>query len=529
MLRYILFVVGAICGVFAAYWLGNQTLAELMARCDGLIYYGIGFALIASILIFPILLVRESFGFEESGPGWLISFSASIIYYSVVSVVAMWVLSFVPFVSSVTCVNCEIPASVTARIDANETNRTVVASELERIRDFNTKQRANLDNASDDLTKNIAEYNSQKECVLNGETQEIRALYLMAGFTLDDLNAIDPVDDVARADCTKTEALVNELLDDMQKVVDELPVDQQKDWEDKIADRRARVELLAKKCEQEMQMKQLSAYINEDNRIIDVQVQYTDSNDTPVEGISGLLRVVADNKNVEGISVTENRADDKACLMLVIDSSGSIPAEDLPNIVSAVQALNDVRKRGDLYGIVTFGGADEIQNYGLQQDIIDTGVINRNGGSTAIWDAMQVGLGEMVQNCDTNITKRYLVLVTDGKDNSSKFGKGEEKSAIVASLHSQAVLDQTSVCVIGVSKDVEEESANLEQLVNDCDYSYIDNFKNLAEQFKQIMGYERAYYRIVIPQSALPNNADDVRVRITDTNVKIKVTFSPAP
>jgi Mg-chelatase subunit ChlD len=258
-------------------------------------------------------------------------------------------------------------------------------------------------------------------------------------------------------------------------------------------------------------------------------VQYTDSNDTPVEGISGLLRVVADNKNVEGISVTENRADDKACLMLVIDSSGSIPAEDLPNIVSAVQALNDVRKRGDLYGIVTFGGADEIQNYGLQQDIIDTGVINRNGGSTAIWDAMQVGLGEMVQNCDTNITKRYLVLVTDGKDNSSKFGKGEEKSAIVASLHSQAVLDQTSVCVIGVSKDVEEESANLEQLVNDCDYSYIDNFKNLAEQFKQIMGYERAYYRIVIPQSALPNNADDVRVRITDTNVKIKVTFSPAP
>lgn len=527
MLRYILFMIGAVCGVLGAYWLGTQTLAELMARCDGLIYYGIMITLFISIFIFPIMLIREKGGFEDSGPGWLMSFSASLIYYSVVSIVVMWALSNVPFVSSVTCVNCEIPASVTARIDENETNRTVVESELERIQEFNSDQRAMLAKAGDDLTGNIAQYNSQKECVLNGEKQEIRALYLLAGFTLDDLNAIDPVDDTARVNCSETASRVNELLDNMQKVVDTLPDSEQKDWEDKITDRRARVELLAQKCVPEMQIKQLAARSNADDRVIDVQVQYTDENETPVEGISSLLRVVVNNKNVDDISITENRADDKACLMLVIDSSGSIPADDIPNIVNAVQALNDVRKRGDLYGIVTFGGADEIQNYGLQQDIIDTGVINRNGGSTAIWDAMQVGLGEMAQNCDSSITKRYLVLVTDGKDNSSKYGKGEEKATIVASLRNQAQLSQTSVCVIGVSKDVAEESPNLEQLVNDCDYSYIDNFKNLAEQFKQIMGYERAYYRIVVSQSSLPKNIDDFRVRITDTNVTLKVVFSP--
>jgi hypothetical protein len=525
-MRFVLFLIGAVLGVYGSYWLANQTLSSLMAQCDNLIYFGIIAATVLSFLFFPIMLFREVV-FEDSPPGWFWSLVIPVLYYSVVSIVLMWVISLVPFFAKQVCVNCSVPTAVRTKLDANETDRTVVESELKTIRDFNADQRTMLEVAANDATQTIAQLNTQKQCVLDGEVQEIRALYLLVGFTYDDLKALDPVDDASRASCEQTAQEANAMLDEMQKAVEGLKDEaQQKEWNDKLRDRRENVRLQLEKCKPETLMKQLSVTANADNLIIDVQLLANDGTDEPVEQMAGALQVIVDGERVDDVQVIENSKDDKACMLLVMDSSASIPAEEMPNIVSAVKLLNEVvRKRGDLYGIVTFGGSDEIKNYGLQQDDIKTEVLNRNGGYTAIWDAMNVGLQEISANCASSIAKRYVVLMTDGTDNdpNSKFMKGSEKIDIVTALHEQAVKAGTSVCVVAVSADTDSERVNLEKLVNNCSFDKIEDFSSLADKFRQIMGYERAYYRIVIPRAGLPKDLEAVRVRIANSNTSLNI------
>jgi hypothetical protein len=523
-MRFVFFVIGAALGIFGAYWLADQTMAELVVRCENLILYGLGVAFLISLTFFPMMLIREAV-FEESPIGWLLSVLVPILYYGVVSIALMWVISLVPFISQGMCVDCRIPADVKAQIDEDETDRDTVNSQLKDIRKFNSELRKELSDMSDTTQRALAEFNNKKDCLLKGEIQEIRALYLQSGFAYDDLDAIDAINDATRTTCEQTAQDANMLLDDMQKVVDGLADgDEKKNWSDKIRDRRESVKLLAEKCKPEIMMKSLATVANGDDLIIDVQLfSEVDGKDVPKEQMAGVLQVIAADTKVEDVQITESSKDDKACLLLVMDSSGSIPKESMPNIVSAVDKLNETRKRGDLYGIVTFGGPDEIVNHGLQQDVINTQVLNRNGGYTAIWDAMNVGLDEMAANCDQSIAKRYLVLMTDGVDNSSKFMQGSEKIEIATALHERAVSMSTNVCVVGVSADVADEAVNLQKLVNNCGYQQIDDFDSLADQFRQIMGYERAYYRITVPRTALPADLQSVTVRIVGSRVKIDI------
>lgn len=111
-------------------------------------------------------------------------------------------------------------------------------------------------------------------------------------------------------------------------------------------------------------------------------------------------------------------------LMTVVDTSGSMDGQPLDAVKEGLRVASSVINAGNEVGLVTFGDRpqylvplasfDQLQHQRLLAAIDSL----RADGSTAMYDAMMIGLNELVQKRQSDPDGRfYLMLLTDGEAN----------------------------------------------------------------------------------------------------------------
>jgi hypothetical protein len=213
-------------------------------------------------------------------------------------------------------------------------------------------------------------------------------------------------------------------------------------------------------------------------------------------------------------------SDDPVCLIAIVDNSGSV-RPGLEQIRGALQKLNDARKPEDKLGMVIFAGHDKISVHEPSDAPLPTDKVDATGSLTALWDATLVGL-ETAQYCP--YSNRYLILLTDGRDNDSRKLKGDNPTR-AREIAQQAAAQGVSLCTVGVaSKELEEEPLRL--VASGCGYYPAENFDQVASLFQEIFGYMRDFYRLrVEPGAVVPGSRCTLQV----LGAEVSFVFSEGP
>jgi len=205
----------------------------------------------------------------------------------------------------------------------------------------------------------------------------------------------------------------------------------------------------------------------------------------------------------EGTSIPfeleEHKADDPICLITVVDNSGSIYS-GIDYVREAIRKVNDFRKPDDQLGMVLFSSQDQILvKQSPSSAPLNPSVVDGTGRLTALWDAILEGLNT-AQSCTSD--SRYLLVLTDGRDNDSRRLEGDDitKSRAIAQ---QAAGQGVDICTLGVTDQIDEES--LRQVSTGCGFYYAAKFEDIANKLQELFGYVRDFYRITLSGS-IPAN-----------------------
>ena len=213
-------------------------------------------------------------------------------------------------------------------------------------------------------------------------------------------------------------------------------------------------------------------------------------------------------------------SDDPVCLIAIVDNSGSV-RPGVKQIQEALRKLNDTRKPGDKLGMVIFARHDEISVHEPSDAPLPTDEVDATGSLTALWDATLVGL-EVAQSCP--YPNRYLVLLTDGRDNDSQKLRGDNPTK-AQEIARQAAAQGVSICTVGVaSKELEEVPLRL--AAYGCGYYPAKNFDQVASLFQELFGYMRDFYRLrVEPGAVVPGSKFTLQV----LSAEVSFVFSEGP
>lgn len=507
VLRYILFLLGVGIGGYAAYAIGNQSLVNILSLCQGLLEASF-LPVVLVLLVLVFALIREQWGLEDSFIGALRAFAITLVLTAGLPILVTIGASNIPAVRGIFCADCSTPNEIHQLLEQGRIDEAYA-----RATTFIESENARLAALPAGTPDQVIEFG--RGCVAEGERLMARAMYLQTNDDVDSLVALNAYDDASRSQCEQVVADTNAMLDQVEQRASRT---NDADLLQQVRERRERVREVSKKCQPEVLINIVEVKAVQDQVIVDLQL-FSGDDDEMLSGMSGALQVWNGNEQLES-DATERDKDDKVCVILVADSSGSIKDAELEDVRKSVDVLNDIRKRGDYFGLVTFGGKDEIANDTLRNDALNRSLINNDGGYTAIWDATLVGIEEMQTNCPPAIDKRYVLLMTDGQDNQSEFMSGESEVNRAKALNGQAKEAEIDLCVIGVSEDITASGTDvaLSELATDCGYRYVDAFSELADEFQSLFGNEQEYYRITLAKQDV-GSTKNLTLRLLGTEV----------
>jgi Ca-activated chloride channel family protein len=143
--------------------------------------------------------------------------------------------------------------------------------------------------------------------------------------------------------------------------------------------------------------------------------------------VSGLtkenIRVTDDRKPVVRISAFGHQSDLPLRLGLLVDTSGSVNPQFRFEQQAAIQFLRQVVRLGpDKAFVLGFANAAHItQDYSDDLEQLAAGVMAlRNGGGTALFDAIHSACEKLTTAEDSEPAARILIVLSDGDDNNSK-------------------------------------------------------------------------------------------------------------
>jgi Ca-activated chloride channel family protein len=135
------------------------------------------------------------------------------------------------------------------------------------------------------------------------------------------------------------------------------------------------------------------------------------------------IRVTDDRKPVARISAFGHQRDLPLRLGLVVDTSGSVNPHFRLEQQLAIQFLRQMVRLGpDRAFVLGFANATHMtQDYSDDPEELAAGVMAlRNGGDTALFDAIHSACDRLMAGEDSEPAARVLIVLSDGDDNSSK-------------------------------------------------------------------------------------------------------------
>jgi len=135
------------------------------------------------------------------------------------------------------------------------------------------------------------------------------------------------------------------------------------------------------------------------------------------------IRVTDDGRPVARISAFGYQRDLPLRLGLVVDTSGSVNPHFRFEQQAAIQFLGQMVRLGpDRAFVLGFANAPHMtQDYSDDPEELAAGVMAlRNGGDTALFDAIHSACDRLMAGEDSEPTARVLIVLSDGDDNSSK-------------------------------------------------------------------------------------------------------------
>jgi Mg-chelatase subunit ChlD len=513
MVRFILFIVSVVGGFFLAQFVGTQFLVNIMAQCQGMLQtFTIGAGII--VLVFGLIfMLREMFGLDDSLIGMVFSIVGGAVATAVLPILLVLTVGQLAPVKAVFCFDCAPPKKGAELIENKDfTGARVLLENF--LKDEETRL-ASMPAETPDALKEQAQ-----GCVGDAEVQLAQAYFELAAAPITALNELQsPGSDDEITSCQAKVTEAETLLGDAKKLAEKHGL---KSLLSAIDVQSQRLRDAADKCKPTVLLKAENVKASREALTFVLRAQKRlDAADVPVEDATGDLIVRAEDSSLDA-SITEHKQDEQVCMLLLSDSSGSVGKQGLEQVRVAVDQLNTYRKPADYYGLLAFSGKESMKLVDMTSlEPIDRDALNINGKSTYIWDAVDTGLQSM-SSCKPEITRRTLVLLTDGKDNGSAFmQETKDESEKAKALNATATAANIDLCVIAVTagaKESKDSSRALTELATGCGFHYVDDFEGLSAEFADIFGISGHYYSVSVPGTKV-GRKDDVQVCYTPADV----------
>jgi hypothetical protein len=467
--------------------------------------------------------------FKNSSPGGaLIALLTSSVVTIVLSMVLLSTLASAEFVTATLCNNCS---------DISKFDERLQRIEGEDDKEEQSEGYRKLEAAVDDFIEvekdreakipaDVPETMRPKVCVADGEIFMARLLLSkLTNVMVPELRDQKAVDAESAQLCTDKLNEATSVLDRAEAYVNAHNGDQQmvqliKTLRESLVEVASKCVLPDDKSITELDKRKNPPYFEIDVKVIDGKGDF-------VPSAESLIEVWGEGKKIDS-KVEFIKGGEPLCLMVVADNSRSIidesvnPAgvKNLEYISNAIASLNKLRKSTDYYGLVMFGGPDvtkvvvNLDAAGLPTDKVDA-----KWDNTDIWDAVKLGI-EALNSCD--YSNKMLVLLTDGKDNSSNFKKGSKPEEIVSELNKLANKNNVTFNVLAVGPAAENEDLKKLDTTKGA-FVALNDFAELSTKLSAIAGEQQDFYRIYVPLDLI-DGVKILKLRLTGgTEVTVEI------
>lgn len=235
--------------------------------------------------------------------------------------------------------------------------------------------------------------------------------------------------------------------------------------------------------------------IKVETRLVNVAVNVVDEHGAPVAGLTQDDFQIAEDGHPQKIAFFEKESSTPLSIVLAIDSSGSVLADQRLEKDAAKHFINALLRDQDELDLMDFSDTvREIVPFTNQKNQIERGLNEvQHGDETVLYDAIYLGSQRLAATRQDAGRRRVLVLITDGVDtNGTRYEQALEQAQRAGAMI-------YSLIIVPVEADAGRNTGGehaLIQLSADTGgkYYYVEDPKDLAPAFAHLSDDLRTQY-----------------------------------
>jgi Ca-activated chloride channel family protein len=247
------------------------------------------------------------------------------------------------------------------------------------------------------------------------------------------------------------------------------------------------------------------------SNLVSLRVSVTDSHGRSIAGLSKDAFTIYDENVAQEISYFSDE-NTPASVAIVFDVSASMSEDKIKSAKEALALFLQMSHRDDEYFLINFSSTPRVLLEGVRdaESLLKKFTYVQPHGNTAIYDAVYLGIEKLSEGI---YTKRALILISDGEDNSSRYTFNE--------LHRR--FQEAEVTIYTIQVGIPLPHSNARQVMNELASVSMGkafapgNRAGMQEVFEQIALELRYQYSLAyFPSNFVP----DGRKHQVKVNVK---------
>jgi Ca-activated chloride channel family protein len=264
-----------------------------------------------------------------------------------------------------------------------------------------------------------------------------------------------------------------------------------------------------------------------ESRLVSVALNAVDENGSPVGGLTQDDFEIYEDGKPQKIAVFEKEATTPLEIVLAIDASGSVLADESLEIRAAKSFVRSILRPQDAIDVMEFADdVTELVPFTNDQHRIDSGFGHISAGdATALYDAIFLASQRLGQTPSNAGQRRVLVLITDGENTTHH---GGYDSALEQAQRSGTMV--YSLIIVPVAADAGRDTGGehaLIQMARDTGgkYYYVEDKRDIAPAFAHVSDDLRTQYTLgyYAPQKGGDfNGLRHIEIRLKDPALAAK-------